>query len=151
MYFSDHALKKIQAEYRSVNSKYQSLLLDYVARPFVDAKAREYASQGFSRRLKILTRCIHRVFEILPPDRTELPTSDDLSDATINIQAFVFNVYGSIDNLAWIWVQEIRLTNNGTPIPRSWVGLSNKNKYVRGSFSQAFQEYLKGLDTWFDN
>lgn len=125
--------------------------MSYVARHFVDAKAREYATQGFPRRLKILVRCIDKVFEILPPDRSEVPTRDELSDATINIQAFVLNVFGSIDNLAWIWVQEKRLTNeDGTPIPNSRVGLGAKNKLVRDSFSKEFQEYLKSLDVWFD-
>jgi hypothetical protein len=42
----------------------------------------------------------------------------------INIQAFVFNVFGSIDNLAWIWVQEKSLAKeDGSAIPSAWVGL----------------------------
>jgi hypothetical protein len=70
----------------------------------------------------------------------------------INIQAFVFNVFGSIDNLAWIWVREKGLAmDDGLPIPNAWVGLGKKNRFVRHSFSTEFQEFLKGLNDWFDH
>lgn len=88
----------------------------------------------------------------MPPDRIELPTSEELSDSAINIQAFVINVFGSIDNLAWVWVLEKEITKcDGSPLPNSWVGLGEKNKLVRSSFSDRFQNYLKGLNGWFDN
>ena len=120
-------------------------------RSYNDARVREHAHHGFLRRLKTLVRCIDKIFEILPPYRIELPTGEELSDATINIQAFVINVFGSVDNLAWIWVLEKGIErNDGSPIPDSWVGLREKNKLVRGSFSPEFQEYLKGLSGWFD-
>ncbi len=41
--------------------------------------------------------------------------------------------------------------NDGSPIPNSWVGLRRHNELVRGSFSPEFQEYLRGLNGWFDN
>ena len=79
-----------------------------------------------------------------------MPTTEELSDAEINIQAFVFNVFASVDKLAWIWVSEKDLTkDDGTQIPRTWVGLRKKNEGVRESFSPVFLEYLEGLDAWF--
>jgi hypothetical protein len=106
MYFSDDALKKLEVEYRTLNKKLEKLFEGYVLRKYQDPRAREHANQGFARRLRIMVRCIDNVFRMLPPDRTELPSRDELSDAAINIQSFVFNVFGSIDNLAWIWVSE---------------------------------------------
>jgi hypothetical protein len=151
MHFSDETLRELRNGYQTVKAKFEALFIRYVASHFADAKAREYATQGFSRRLQIMVRCIDRVFEILPPDRTEAPTRDQLSDAAINIQAFVINVFGSIDNLAWVWVCEKGLTrDNGRPIPNTLVGLGAKNELVRASFSAKFQVYLKGLDAWFD-
>ena len=115
-------------------------------------EAREFATQGFSRRLKTLARCIDNVFKILPPNQTHLPSIDELFDAMINIQAFVFNLFGIIDNLAWIWVQEKPIRKeDGSPIPKSFVGLSKGNTFVRSSLSTEFQEYLRGLDDWFDH
>ena len=150
MIFSQEDLEKLQEGYLAVSAKYQRLMLAYVTRNYENPQAQEYARQGFSRRLKTLVRCIDKVFEILPPDRIDLPTNEELSDAAISIQAFAVNVFGSTDNLAWIWVREKGLTqDDGSPIPNSWVGLRQKNTLVRGSFSPEFQEYLEGLNGWF--
>ena len=152
MFFSQEALQRLEEEYLTVSGKYARLLEAYLKRSYNDARAREHAQHGFSRRLKTLVRCIVNTFEILPPDRVDLPTSEELSDANINLQAFVFNVFGSVDNLAWIWVYEKNLTKeDGSSIPNEWVGLRKKNKLVRDSFSPEFLEYLNGLDEWFDH
>ena len=152
MSFSQEVLQQLEEEYLTVSGKHARLLEAYLKRSYNNAREREHAQQGFLRRLKTLVRCIDKIFEILPPDRIELPTGEELSDATINIQAFVINVFGSIDNLAWIWVLEKSIErNDGSPIPDSWVGLRKKNTLVRDSFSPEFQEYLNGLDEWFDH
>lgn len=151
MYFSNEQIGLMQREYKTIAEKYRELLIGYLTRTFRNPRAREYATHGFLRRLNILARCIVKVFETLPPDRTTLPTTDEISDAMINIQAFVFNVFGSMDNLAWIWVCEKGVTRkNGSPIPPSLVGLTQKNEIVRGSLSKEFQDYLKGLNGWFE-
>ena len=152
MFFSQEALQRLEEEYLTVSGKHDRLLEGYLKRTYNDPRAREYARHGFSRRLQTLVRCIDKTFEILPPDRVALPTSEELTDTNINLQAFVFNVFGSVDNLAWIWVAEKNLTkNDGSPIPNERVGLRKKNKLVRDSFSPEFQEYLNGLDDWFDH
>ncbi|MGH6841682.1 MAG: hypothetical protein ACREDV_06255 [Methylocella sp.] len=151
MNFSNEFLDKLKKSHREAARKYQDLAWSYLTRNYRDPQAREYAVQGFSRRLKALARCIDNVFRTLPPDRIDLPSRDEISDATINIQAFVFNVFGSIDNLAWIWVQEKPVRcENGSPIPNNWVGLAKDNRFVRSSLSTEFQQYLKGSDDWFD-
>ena len=79
----------------------------------------------------------------------EHPTADELSDATINIQGFVFNTYGAVDNLAWIWLSEKgQKRRDGTPIPDKHVGLGHDNKSVRQTLSADFQAYLTGVDEW---
>lgn len=151
MTFSDEDLEKLRMGHLAVSGKRQRLVERYVVRTYKNSRAQEYAKHGFCRRLGTLARCVDRVFEILPPDRIDLPTSDELTDAAINIQAFVFNVFGSADNLAWIWVKEKSLAkDDGSKIPDVWVGLRKCNKFVRGSFSSGFQEYLTGLNDWFD-
>jgi hypothetical protein len=150
MYFSNEFLAKLENRHSEVAAKSLDLAWIYLTRKYRDPQAREFAVQGFSRRLKTLARCIDNVFRILPPDRSDVPSSVEISDATINIQEFVFNVFGSIENLTWIWVQEKPLRKeDGSPIPNRWVGLSKNNTFVRSSFSTEFQEYLKGLDDWF--
>src|SRR5262249_39735602 len=77
---------------------------------------------------------------------------NDLHDATINIQAFVFNIFGAIDNLALIWVTETELKQkNGQALPSSWIGLGPKNSFVRESLPQAVRDHLESMNSWFEN
>jgi hypothetical protein len=68
----------------------------------------------------------------------------------MNLQAFVFNTFGSLDNIASIWIFEKDVKgDDGKPIPRKWVGLGPGNEQVRKSLSTDFQQYLTTLDEWF--
>src|SRR5712671_1522714 len=70
----------------------------------------------------------------------------------ICIQAFTFNAFACLDNLAWIWVCEKKLTTEqGDPIPAGKVGLGKKCKLVRRSLPADIRKYLKSLDAWFDH
>jgi hypothetical protein len=150
VYYSDEALKEIKAEYQTINGKLNHLVEEYSFLSLKNSRAKEFSTQGYPRRLKIIVRCIDNVFRIIPPDRSALPSRDELSDTTINIQGFVFNVFGSIDNLAWILVLEKgRKLPDGRPIPDTHIGLGPNNKGVRATLSKEFQNYLTRLDNWF--
>lgn len=152
MYYSDQSIADMRAEYQSVNGKLNHLVEQYALLNLTNRRAKEFASQGYPRRLKIIVRCMDNVFTAIPPDRESLPSRDELSDATINIQSFVFNVFGSIDNLAWIWVCEKgQKRADGTPIPDRYVGLGPDNVAVRGLLSAAVQAHLTTLDEWFSH
>lgn len=112
--------------------------------------AKEYARHGFMRRIGTLLRCIENAFANIPLDHPGVPSRSRLLDATINIQAFIFNVFGTIDNLAWIWVTEIALTkSDGALLPNNWVGFGPGNKYVRKSLPREFSEYLTSMTSGF--
>jgi hypothetical protein len=151
MPFSEKSLAELRSAYQAVHQKYEALFMRYVTLELTNQRAREFATQGFPRRLRIMVQCINNVFAIVPPEREDVPTTEEILNTTINIQAFMVNVFGSIDNLAWIWVQEKNLTMpNGRPIPYVNIGLTSKNVQVRESFSPEFQEYLKTMDSWFE-
>jgi hypothetical protein len=98
-----------------------------------------------------MVQCITNVFGIVPPEREDVPTTEEILNATINIQAFMVNIFGSIDNLVWIWVKENNVTMpNGKRLPHKYIGLAQKSVLVRQSFSPEFQEYLKTMDAWFE-
>jgi hypothetical protein len=106
---------------------------------------------GFCRRLGTLIRAIDQVYEILPPERDDIPERDEVVDATISIQSFVFNTFGCLDNLAWIWVYEKDLKGkDGADVDPTWVGLGKNNKHVRQSFSDEFRTFLESRQNWFD-
>jgi hypothetical protein len=152
MYFSDEHLDKIFEKYALLKSKYNALIFAYHGRNYLFPASSEYARHGFMRRVGTLLRCVENTFTILPPGRgDDPPTREELIDATINIQAFVFNVFGAIDNLAWIWVTETQLKKDGASIPNAWVGFGPKNTFVRESLTQGFRSYLLSMDSWFDH
>ena len=152
MFFSEENLEKLADEYSTINEKHDDLIGRYFLHKFENDRAREFAHQGLNRRLVTLKQCIHNIFAAIPPERDEIPSREERSAATINIQAFVFNAFGCLDNLAWIWVKETDLTmENGSDLPNGYVGLREKNKLVRASFSPEFREYLKSRDKWIGN
>jgi hypothetical protein len=74
---------------KAIGGKYETLLMKYVTLPLKDTTAKEYATQGFPRRLGVMAHCIHNVFTTLPPEKEEIPSKTQLFDATVNIQALI--------------------------------------------------------------
>ncbi len=105
----------------------------------------------FLRRVRTIVRCITNVYGLLPPEKTEIPENDTRHDAEINIQAHLFNVFGAVDNLAWVWVKEKNITReNGKELRYKDIGLGTKNDEVRGSLSADFNKRLEEFKDWFE-
>jgi hypothetical protein len=151
MYFTQEQLEKVNRGHGEVHERFADLRQQYMIKNYRNGCAKEYAFHGFCRRLGTLVKCIDRVFEILPADREEIPSRDEVVDATINIQAFVLNTFGCLDNLAWVWVYEKDVRRKGETelLDPRWVGLGKSNKQVRCSFSQPFRSYLDSREQWF--
>ena len=149
MSYTKEQLEHLWDAYCEVRQRRQQLLERYVIKQFKSDKSREYAQQGFSRRLRMLMHCIDGVFTRLPPNTQEPPKPDDLLDGTVYLQAFVFNAFGCIDNLAHIWVNEKGVTDQkGNPLPNKRVGFRKDNHIVLRSLSPPFREYLISLEPW---
>ncbi len=131
--------------------RHDDLATKIMARYYRNKRASEYARHGLSRRLQCLLHSIDQTFSAIPPDSDEQPSRNELMDATAFLHSFLVNVYGAIDNLAWIWCLEGNITqDNGTAVPDGHVGLGPKNKTVRSSLSPKFQAYLATSNDWFD-
>ncbi|WPZ13480.1 hypothetical protein T8J41_15170 [Nitratireductor rhodophyticola] len=127
------------------------MLERFTLRKYRTERAREFAHQGFCRRLGTMVRAIDVVFTKLPPELDAVPDRDTVVDATLMIQAFVLNAFGCLDNLAWIWVCEKPVTTaEGGELEPLKVGLGPKNKEVRASFSKEFAAYLAKRQDWVD-
>ena len=161
MFFSTDIINQLTEDYSKVEGKYTKLSLQFLYLKLENHDACEYAYQGFSRRIGTLKRCIDNVYTICPPSQSEKLSKEELLDLGINLQSFVFNVFGCMENLAWIWTKEKQLKNKkGKPLSGLKVGLMSpkKNKIIRNSFSQDFQDYLSSLrkedkgddDKWYD-
>jgi hypothetical protein len=139
-------IEKVREDLERVQPKYDRLLLTFNHRIYKSEQAAEYARHGYMRRLGTLKRCIENVFNLISPETEDVPERNILHEAEINIQAFFANVYGCIDNLAWVWVHERGLEKIG----RMRVGLRAKHTELRATLSEEFQTYLSGLDQWLE-
>jgi hypothetical protein len=149
-YFSAEEVAELNNGREQVHMQYADLRGRYISRKYKSDRAREYALHGFSRRLGTLVRAIDQVYEILPPEREDIPERDEVVDATIAIQSFVLNAFGCLDNLAWIWVYEKGVKGkDGTALDRKNVGLGNEK--VRRSFTHEFRAYVDSRQNWFEN
>jgi len=106
-------------------------------------KAIEYLNQGVLRRMKLVRRCVERIFEIFPPEREELLSSDELNDIDIHLHAFIIHISGILDNLAWVIVHERSLES--AIGDRMKVGLFKPETQVH--LSPEFRAYLQSPKT----
>jgi hypothetical protein len=149
VYFTDNALAKLAAEYEAVNARYEVLYERVLTRRYVSERGKEFGHHGFLRRLQLLRRCIRNVYTLVPPERIEAPDDDTRHDAELQVQAFVFHIFGAADNLAWIWVNEKNVRkNDGSPLPDGAIGI--RKDRVRASFTPEFRAYLDEREPWFD-
>src|SRR5579872_1863144 len=96
--FSNEQIAELHKGRGGANRTFATLVQRYLTRGYKDARAKEHALHGFSRRLGTLIRAINMVFDNLPPELDEIPARESVVDATIAIQAFVLNVFGCLDN-----------------------------------------------------
>jgi hypothetical protein len=151
-FFSAEDVINLNKAKDDAHQKFESLRDKLAARTYKTPRGREYAFTGLIRRLDTMIRAIDYVFDILPPDKEDIPSTDETVPATMLIQSFVINLQGCLDNLAWIWVFETGLeSREGSELDRRTVGLGDGYWIIRKSFSKAFQKYLKQRKKWFQH
>ncbi len=67
----------------------------------VDSEASEHLKFGVARRLCILSESLNALFELTPPDLSELAERQNRNLAEAHLHAFLINISGIIDNMAW--------------------------------------------------
>jgi len=150
MIFTQQTIDEMTADLQSLTKRSHDLFAAYARHGLTNPRAREFAVHGYPRRLSVMIQCIQNVFALVPPGSDDVPAREIRTDALICIQAFVVNVFGALDNLAWIWVQEKGITReDGTALRDEWIGIGPKNTAVRSTFSKELQSHLKDLNEWF--
>jgi hypothetical protein len=150
--FSDKQLAELNRGRRTVLSRHASLQVRFMSRNYISERGKEYALQGFGRRMGTIAQAIERVFTILPPEREDIPEREEVVDATIAIQSFVVNIVGCLDNLAWMWVcEKAVMDKSGAELKPKAVGLWKNYKQVRDSMSSKFREFLDSREPWFEH
>ncbi|MQX42498.1 hypothetical protein GHK58_20335 [Sinorhizobium meliloti] len=149
-YFSKENLDKLHAGRTEMHQRFGALRETFVVRVYRSDRGREFACHGFARRLGIMVRAVDTVFEKLPPELECIPAKKTVDDAIIAIQSFVMNAFGCLENLAWMWVCERPVWNDGKQLDPMKVGLGPKCKEVRASFTQEFITHLENRQDWVD-
>jgi hypothetical protein len=149
-FYSEKQLADLDEQRGKLVRQYLNLVSRYQGRKYLSERGKEYALHGFGRRLNLLRTAIDQVFTALPPERDDIPEIEETLTATIAIQAFVLNVIGCVDNLAWIWVYEKGVkANNGAELDRKLVGLWKRE--VQATISEKFRAYLESRTAWLDS
>jgi hypothetical protein len=106
-------------------------------------RAHEFMVHGFLRRSATLKRCIENIYRLNPPERVEKLLSHDREDLQINLQAFVFNVFGALDNLALVTVHEL-----GIKILPGRIGFLKEkvDENLANVLSKEFRNYITSLE-----
>jgi hypothetical protein len=104
--YSPELITKLLVEHESAQSELERLLLTAVkaGQALSDPRAKEYMLHGAARRLGLIRRCLKTIFDLFPPAATHPIDSDSLSEVQISLHAFVMNLYGLFENLAWAFV-----------------------------------------------
>jgi hypothetical protein len=148
--FTPNQIQQLRDAYVTVSGTYLRLMYACLSLPTENAKSHEYISQGFVRRLGTLQRCIENVYSIYPPERSDIPSREEWVDLAINLQSFVFNIFGCIDNLAWVWATERQLMTESGGSLRP-MDISFQKKLLRKTLPAEFRDYLDSLRDWFRN
>lgn len=119
--YSEPQMTEIRAAADETNRALRELiarLVGQIASVLQSARAVEYLQHGVCRRLETLRTCLRRVFAIFPVDRTHLLDEEERALVEISLQAYIINVYGVLDNVAWVLLFE-----QGVELKRGKVGL----------------------------
>ncbi len=146
--YKQEDIQKINSELFTVKSRYADLLAQILnlSEKLKEEKAKEYLSYGVGRRLRLVTRCIENIFSIFPVERNNLLCWEELFDVEINLHAFLVNIFGLLDNLAWVLIHEKKVK-----IDRRKVGLFKEE--TKENFPSKFRQYLDSdtMEKWHNH
>lgn len=106
MAYSDQFIAKLAEEQSDAQHGLQDLVISAITagQAQQDGIVRDYMLHGVARRLNLLRQCLITIFERFPPKTTKPLDTEILHEVQINLHAFVMNLYGTFENLAWAFV-----------------------------------------------
>src|ERR1700693_5825704 len=95
-FFSAEDIATLHEGRDTVPQQFRELQERFYKRTYRSDRGREYAVQGFCRRLDELRRAVDYVFTLVPPELEDIPDTDDVVTATMFIQSSFINVSGCL-------------------------------------------------------
>lgn len=104
MFYSKENIEILQKEWNVFNINFKKMIdeLTKLDQRITNQEAREYLQHGVMRRLFLIWRCISKIFIIYPPDRKTALTDEERFDINISLHSLFMNIFGILDNLAWV-------------------------------------------------
>ncbi len=148
MEYTKEQIEQLNNSFQDIEEKFRERFFNIPKITFKEKRANEFFRHGFFRRFQMLFHCVERVFEIYPPDRIRILEDEERFDLEAFIQTFTINLYGAIDNIAWIVNEEHKLGLNVLKI-------TLYNKEFQKYFSKEFIDYIYndkngGFKNWYD-
>jgi hypothetical protein len=145
----DEDINKIEKDLRILKSRYVKLIniIFRITDVIKNERAKEYLFHGAARRLDVIERCVENIYSIFPLRRKKLLCRNELKDIDINLHAFFINIFGLLDNMAWVIMYE---NNESEVIDKMNVGLYKRK--TQQFFKDDFKNYLNSnsMKTWHD-
>ena len=149
MRYSPEDLITINLETHLMLDRVEKLERDFLREDFVTDRAKTMCKHGFMRRSHNIRHCFNRVYEHVPLTEKR-PSQQAIDDAGIYLQAFIFNLFGALDNLAWIWFYETRPRSvKGQLLRAPQIGLGPTYEGFRAGLPPQTLSILQQFDEWF--
>jgi len=134
-----YTAKQIIQLYKSYNKCWEYYLnihrkITKFEKKIKNTNTREYLIHGVLRRFNIIWRCIENIYKKLPPEEEKVQDISISTDITINLHAFLINIYGIIDNLGLFVAYENNIFSVSV--------LDVKQRRETNFFNPKFQEKL---------
>jgi hypothetical protein len=142
----------LPAALAKVLAQLDNLSQEFRVHEYSNDAAKRMASHGICRRLSLLEYSSQRIFEAISPTEQSPFFSSGQVEATAMYQVFIFNLYGAIDNLAWVWVLETNVRQaSGDALDRKAIGFHPRKNYrtVRKSLPNQIDCWLTKAAPWF--
>lgn len=142
--YESEALSHLEKEFSNTSVVFFEMQRAYSDLTFAKAETKEFLFHGFLRRLGTLKRCLENIWKISPPENSTPLNDSDRSDLCINLQCFVFNVFGCVDNLALAWA-----TETGFAYSRK-SEIDFYNEKLKAQLCPKTQQTLDRMKDWYD-
>ncbi len=106
MAYKDEQIRQFEEEYFNIRQGLQDLMLKTVVagQESPHNGVKEHLLHGASRRMNVINQAMENVFSNFPPSTTRPLDKEVLYDVSINLHAYMINLYGIFDNWAWAFI-----------------------------------------------
>lgn len=151
MTYSEEQLHQLQRDFLLQRTRLSDLLVNVGHKSFDTEQALRFSRYGLGRRIKLVQEAFRGIFNSTPPNTVTVPEVNSLTTTSIFLQALISNIYGCLDNIAWIWFHQNHDNEEIARIHRNRIGLTTSHASLRQSLPSEFNAKLEEYDDWISH